>query len=182
MRRDTIQQWLVFGLLVAIGVVGRWGQPQWNVTPVAAAALFAGYYFSHRVMAMLVPLVILTITNFALAPYDSFAVMVSVYLALALPVLLGGWLQRIERWPTWIIAGPLAALVSSTVFYLVTNFAVWAFENHYPRTLTGLGECYLAGIPFYRWMAAGDLVYTATLFGCYAVARQFELRSDPAGA
>ena len=180
MRRDTIQQWLVFGLLVAIGIVGRWGQPQWNVTPLAATALFAGYYFAHRGVALLVPIVILTITNFALLPYDSVPVMVSVYFAMTLPVLIGVWLQRIRSWPTWILAGPLAALVSSTVFYLLTNLAVWAFENHYPHTLAGLAESYFAGIPFYRWMAAGDLIYTATLFGCYAIARQFELRTASA--
>lgn len=179
MRRDTVQQWLVFGLLVAIGVVGRWGQPQWNVTPLAATALFSGYYFSNRGIALLVPLLILTITNFALAPHNSALVMASVYLAMAIPIWLGDWLQRIEKWPTRIVAGSLAALVSSAFFYLFTNFAVWAFTPNYPYTLA---KCYSDAIPFYRWMVVGDLVYTAALFGCYAIARQFELRSAPAGA
>jgi hypothetical protein len=168
---------MVFLLLIAIGVAGRWGQPQWSVTPLAAAALFAGYYFTQRWVALLVPLVILTISNLALPQYDSLPVMFSVYLAMVIPVALGELLRRFHSWPALAVAGPLAVLVPSTAFYLLTNFAVWAFENHYPHTLTGLAECYGAGVPFYRWMAAGDVVYTAILFGCYAVARLSERRS-----
>ena len=171
MRRDSIQQIFVFCLLIAIGVAGRWGQPQWSVTPLAAASLFAGYYFTQRLVSLLVPVVILTISNFALPQYDSLPVMATVYLAMAVPVLLGGLLRRFQTWSALAVAGPLAALVPSTAFYLLTNFAVWAFENHYPHTLAGLAQCYAAGIPFYRWMAAGDVVYTAILFGCYAAAR-----------
>ena len=46
-RQQTVQDLLVFALLVAIGVAGRWGQPEWCFTPTAAAAIFAGYYFSR---------------------------------------------------------------------------------------------------------------------------------------
>lgn len=176
MRRVSTQQWLVFCLLIAIGVAGRWGQPQWSVTPLAATALFAGYYFAQRWLAFLVPIVILTISNLALPQYDSVPVMLSVYLAMAIPVLLGGLLRRFTALRSLVVAGPLAALVPSTVFYLLTNFAVWGFENHYPHTPAGLVECYVAGIPFYRWMVVGDVVYTAILFGCYAIARQLERR------
>jgi hypothetical protein len=167
---------MVFSMLVAIGVAGRWGQPQWSVTPLAAAALFAGFYFTQRWMAILVPVVILSISNLALPQYDSLPVMVSVYLAMTIPVLLGELLRRFQTWPALAVTGPLAALVPSTAFYLLTNFAVWAFESYYPHTPTGLAECYAAAIPFYRWMVAGDVVYMAILFGCYAVARQFEPR------
>jgi hypothetical protein len=172
----------VFCLLVAIGVVGRWGQPQWSITPLAAAAMFAGFYFAQRGVAMLVPIVILTISNLALPQYDSFPVMLSVYFAMALPVFIGELMRRIKTWPAAMFFGLLAALVPSFAFYLLTNFAVWAFENHYPHTLDGMSQCYVAAIPFFRWMAAGDLVYTAILFGCYAVAQQFDRRDNLAAA
>jgi hypothetical protein len=173
-RRDSTQQWLVFCLLVAIGVVGRWGQPQWNVTPLAATALFAGFYFTHRGFAILVPLVALTISNLALETYDNVFEMAAVYVAMALPVLIGTWMQRLKSWPAWAIAGPVAALASSITFYLLTNFAVWAFTPDYPFTLA---TCYADAIPFLRWMAAGDQIYTATLFGCYALSLHFERRA-----
>ena len=58
-RKRTISDLLVLVLLVAIGVAGRWGQPQWCFTPTAAAAIFAGYYFSRIGMALIVPFAIL---------------------------------------------------------------------------------------------------------------------------
>ena len=36
-RQRNLQDLLVFFLLVAIGVAGRWGQPEWCFTPTAAA-------------------------------------------------------------------------------------------------------------------------------------------------
>ena len=46
-RQRNLQDLLVFFLLIAIGVAGRWGQPEWCFTPTAAAAIFAGLYFSR---------------------------------------------------------------------------------------------------------------------------------------
>jgi hypothetical protein len=61
-------------------------------------------------------------------------------------------------------------------FFLITNFGVWAFLNSYPRTVAGLAECYLAGIPFFWNTLAGDAVYAALLFGGFALAQRFATR------
>jgi hypothetical protein len=84
---------------------------------------------------------------------------VVVYAALAWPSLLGGVIRR-QGWLA-IFGGSLAA---SLVFFLSTNLAHWALSQQYPHTLAGLGACYVAALPFYRWMPVGDLVWTATLF------------------
>jgi hypothetical protein len=52
----------------------------------------------------------------------------------------------------------------------VTNFAVWAFQSDYEKTLAGLAQCYWAAVPFYRWMLAGDIFYLAILLACWALA------------
>jgi hypothetical protein len=60
-----------------------------------------------------------------------------------------------------VIVGVLA---SSTSFFLLSNFMVWAGSTAgtmYPRTLAGLAECYTLAIPFYR----NDLVSTALTAG-----------------
>jgi hypothetical protein len=53
------------------------------------------------------------------------------------------------------------ALAASTSFFLISNFMVWLGGAMYPRSLAGLGACYIAGIPFYR----NDLVSTALTAG-----------------
>jgi hypothetical protein len=55
----------------------------------------------------------------------------------------------------------LGVLASSTTFFLLSNFMVWAGGITYPHTQAGLAECYTLGIPFYR----NDLVSTAITAG-----------------
>ncbi len=64
-----------------------------------------------------------------------------------------------------------AVLASSTSFFLLSNFAVWAAGGLYAHTAAGLGACFVAAVPFY----ANDLMSTAAtagvLFGLPALAR-----------
>jgi hypothetical protein len=177
-RERNLQDLLVFILLVAIGVAGRWGQPQWAVTPTAAAAIFAGLYFSRLLVAALVPIAILAITDLALPAYDNTPVLLATYALMTLPVCLGRW-QRREQSPGLAASKwALCALVPATAFYFVTNFAVWAFQSSYEKSLAGLGQCYLAAVPFYRWMLAGDVFYLAVLVGCLAIAGARSLKGQ----
>jgi hypothetical protein len=166
MNRETTTQAVVFCLLVAIGVVGRWGQPDWCFTPMAAVTLFAGYYFAHRFTALLVPLSVMAISDTLLPAYDRLGVMLAVYAILLLPVLLGGLLRR------KMSLGRMAASVTlpATAFWLVSNLAVWSFRDLYPHTAAGLVTCYAAAIPFFRSMFVGDLFYVTLIFGSYALA------------
>ena len=69
-----------------------------------------------------------------------------------------------------------AGLAASILFFVVTNFGVWALDSLYPRTLEGLVICYVAAIPFFANTLAGTLFYTAVLFGGFALA---DLRISP---
>ena len=64
-----------------------------------------------------------------------------------------------------------SVLATSTSFFILSNFVVWAGSNMYPHSLAGLAACYVAAIPFY----ANDLMSTAVtagaLFGLPALAR-----------
>ncbi len=91
-----------------------------------------------------------------------------VYGAFLLVVCLGFLLQR--KRSALRIAG--AALAGSVVFFVVTNFGVWAFESLYPKTAAGLLACYVAAIPFFQNTLVGDALYTAVLFGGFAVAEK----------
>lgn len=153
-------------VLVSVAVIGRlwqptWqGQPLWNVTPMAGVALAAGAVFPNPAVAASVPLAAMAISNLALPGYGDTAMAVIVFAAMAWPVLLG----RFVRSGQWLaILG--GALASSLVFFLTTNFACWALTTMYPHTAAGLAECFVAALPFYRWMPVGDVAWTAAIFG-----------------
>lgn len=68
------------------------------------------------------------------------------------------------------IAG--AALASSVLFFVLTNFGVWALGSWYPKTWEGLVACYVGAIPFFYNTLVGDAVYTTVLFGGLALAEK----------
>jgi hypothetical protein len=170
-RQQNLQDVLVFALLVAIGVTGRWGQPVWEFTPIAAATIFAGFHFSRAAIAVLVPLAILAIGDVFLLPaHDSVPVIIATYGAMTVPVWLGRWLRRREASAAATLRWAVCGLAPATIFWVVTNFAVWAFQSDYEKSLAGLAHCYWAAVPFYRWMLAGDIFYLAVLLVCWILA------------
>ena len=133
-----------------------------NMTSVTAIALFGGAYFADRRLAFLVPLAALFLSDLALGFYHYMEI---VYVSFALIVCIGLWLQKNRS--ALHIAG--AALASSVLFFLLTNFGVWIEGSLYPMTLNGLIACYVAAIPFFRNTLLGDLLYTIVLFGGFAL-------------
>jgi len=165
-------------VLVAVSVVGRLWQPAFNVSPLAGAALAAGAAFPSPFVAVTVPLAALSISNLVLPGYgsswESLAMAAVIYAAFSWPVLLGG-IVRNGRLLT-IIGG---ALASSLVFFLTTNAAYWFLSNDYPHTVAGLLACYAAGLPFYRWMPVGDVVWSLAFVGGLAAFGGIATSSQP---
>jgi len=178
-RQRTLQDLLVFFLLIGIGVAGRWGQPEWCFTPTAAAAIFAGLYFERLAIAALVPIAILAISDLLLPAYNSVAVLVATYAIMTVPVCFGRWQRGDQsRWST-VLRWALFSILPATLFFIVSNFAVWAFQSDYEKSLAGLVHCYWAAVPFYRWMLMGDLFYLAVLFGAWMIAVAPSYRMQP---
>jgi hypothetical protein len=168
-------------LLVALAVVGRWGQPDWCVTPLAAVGLLAGYALP-RGWAVATPLAAMAVSDLLLPDYGSVGVGLAVYAAMGATPLLGALLRRPVASPqAGAVRIAALSLAPATLFFLTTNFAVWAFQSHYAKTFAGLAECYAAALPFYRRMLMGDLAYTAILFTAAAAAGAYTLTGAAVG-
>lgn len=152
---------LIAVLIILAAAASRLVKHPFNFTPVAAMALFAGCYL-HKKWGVVLPLAAMFVSDIFIGFYD-WQVMASVYLSIALAFAIGWFLNRHKKWYTVIGA----SLASSITFFLVTNFAVWAFFNWYPHTLAGLLSCFTLALPFFRNTLLGDLVYSGILFGAY---------------
>jgi hypothetical protein len=79
-----------------------------------------------------------------------------------------------------------SAVVASVSFFVISNFAVWAAWEMYPRTFAGLMTCYDAGLPFFRRAFEGDLLFTAAMFGlpvlAHMLAEKFSGSADHTAA
>ena len=133
-----------------------------NFTPIGAMALFSGAYLPRRALAFVAPLAALLLSDVILGFYHGMAF---VYATTALVVLIGWWLSS-RRSPLLI---GVAAVASSMVFFVLTNFGMWLFSGFYPLSWTGLSACYVAAIPFFQNTIAGDLFYSGLLFGGFAL-------------
>ena len=123
---------VILAALIAIGVAGRLLPHPPNFTPMAAIALFAGFIFLKRYMAVIAVVVTMLLTDYFAFGYLSAEWFASksmwvVYLALLFPVVFKNFLQK--KLGLFRVAG--AALASSTVFFVATNFQVRfpAFER-----------------------------------------------------
>ena len=131
-----------------------------NVSPVAAMALFGGAYFADKRMAFIVPFVALFVSDLVLGLHDS---MIFVYAGFALTVGIGFQLQkRVSLTNT-----AFAVVVSSVLFFLLTNLGAWMTSALYAKSAAGLMQAYVAGIPFFQNSLLGNLVYAAVIFGGY---------------
>ncbi len=135
-----------------------------NFAPIAAIALFGGAYFDNKKLAFIVPFIALLISDLVIGFYEG---MWAIYLSFALVVGIGFMLRN--RVNTGRVA--IAAVSSSVLFFVVTNFAVWVSGFLYPMNFSGLVTCYTAAIPFFHNTLIGDLVYSGALFGLYALAK-----------
>jgi hypothetical protein len=94
-------------------------------------------------------------------PGDDWRILAVVYLAIALPALLGMATKSTRT----LVAVPAASIAGSLIFFVLTNFAVWAFGTLYPRTCEGVVQCYVLALPFLDKTVIGDLLWNAVLFG-----------------
>lgn len=165
MNRQTVTDAAVFAGLVALGAGSRLIGAEANFAAVGACALFAGVYFRRLGVAAAVPTAAMLLSDGLLGGYDP-RQMAVVYSALALPVLFRTMLGRRPG-----AAGVLgASVLSALAFFLITNFAVWAFGHGYSKDAAGLALCYARGLEFLRPTLLSQLVYGLPLFALHRVA------------
>lgn len=141
-----------------------------NFAPIAAMALFAGYYLPRK-QAFIIPLVAMLVSDLIIGFYNP-ATMLSVYGSFVLITLLGQYAKSQKSWG--FVAG--GVLTGSFLFYLITNLAVWLEPGvTYSRDLQGLLDCYIQAIPFYKYTLAGDIFYSAFFFVTYEAAKRFNV-------
>lgn len=128
-----------------------------NFTAIGALALFGGACFEKPLAAYLVPLAAMFLSDAVIGFHGGMPV---IYACFLLTTLLGRRMQGSRN------IGLVAKMsfLSSVMFYVVSNFAVWAGGSMYPHTAQGLALCYTAAIPFFGNTLAGTMIYSAVLF------------------
>lgn len=157
-----------FGILsiVFIGAALRLIPHPANFSPIGAMALFGGAMFvgagTQRSLALLLPLAALSLSDLVLGFHSTMpAVYVSFLLVGVIGMALGSKASAVRL--------ALGSATGAVVFFVITNIAVWAQSGMYAKTTGGLAQCFVAALPFFQNALAGDLFFSALLFGAWAL-------------
>lgn len=151
-------RFIVIASMILVAAASRLIPHPMNFAPITAIALFAGACFAEKRWAFGVPLAAMLLGDLVLGFH---ILMPVVYGSFALSVCLGLWLRRRRR--ALPIVG--ATLTASFVFFVITNFGVWAMLGSYPQTWEGLLACYVAALPYFLNTLLGDAAYATMFFG-----------------
>src|SRR5437899_383883 len=117
-------RFLVLGGMILAAAASRLIPHPPNFSPITAMALLGGACFVEKRWAFVVPLAAMLVSDVLLGFHR---LMPGVYGSFALIVCLGFWLR--SRRAALPIA--CAALAGSLLFFIVTNFGVWALGSMY---------------------------------------------------
>lgn len=142
----------VIGFLL-FGMISRLLPHPPNFTAMNALALFGVSFLGNMRSVLTAILIILFLGDVSLGFYPS---MIFVYLSFGLIAFIGQFLTQSAR---SFEKTAFLLVLSSSVFFLMTNFGVWWMESMYPKDLMGLQLCYLAAVPFFVNNLLSTLLY-----------------------
>jgi hypothetical protein len=151
------------------------GRP-YGFAPMIAMAIFGGAVIKDKKFAFLFPLLAMFISDglYQLLYINGVGNITGFYDGQLTNYILFGGLTVfgffIKNFNVKKIA--IASFVAPTVYFLISNFLVWASASPLagyarPKTFSGLLMCYSDGLPFYPWSVAATFIFSALFFGSY---------------
>lgn len=164
MKKFKIKSLISYTVIILLAVVARLIPHAPNFAPIGGLALFSGANFKSK-LALAIPLSAMFFSDIFLGFHKTIPY---VYMSFIIIALIGGLIKN-NKWQS--IFG--ASLASSVIFFLITNFGVWATGSMYPKNLAGLIQSYGFGVPFFRNTLISDLFYSFSFFYGYRFLSNF---------
>lgn len=164
MTKSKIKTLISYTAIIFLAVVARLIPHAPNFAPIGGLALFSGFHFKKKI-ALIIPLSAMFVSDIFLGFHKTIPY---VYVSFIIIALIGGLIKN-NKWKSLA----LASLTSSILFFLVTNFGVWATGTMYQNNLSGLIQSYVMGLPFFRNTIISDLFYSFSFFYGYKFLSNF---------
>lgn len=141
--------------------------PMHNFSAMGALAVLCGAVVRPTWLGLMIPLAARLLTDGVLqlqTGHGWYGSILFDYAAYAVSFGIGYMIR-----PQRVISSLAAGLLAAISFFVVSNVGVWCMPHEgmylYPRTLTGLIECFTQAIPFARGTFIGDIGFTLAFFG-----------------
>lgn len=165
MKRSQMQKLISYTAIILVAIVARVIPHAPNFAPIGGLALFSGSHFKKKI-ALVIPLTAMFVSDIFLGFHKTVPY---VYVSFIIIALIGSLIKN-NKWQSLL----LASLTSSVLFFLITNFGVWATRSiSYQKNLNGLMQSYAMGLPFFRNTIISDLFYSFSFFYGYIFLSNF---------
>lgn len=161
--------------LILVVIVSRVIPHAPNFTPVAAITLLGAGFYSKRILAFIVPLASLWLSDLILnniiysVYFEKFTWFTSfqifTFASIALTALLG--IKLFSKITAGRVLGGTVA--SALIFFLITNFGSWIANPMYAQNFGGLITSYVAGLPFLVNSLSSNVLFGFILFYGYSL-------------
>jgi len=155
MKKESI---FVAVFLFALVAVFRLIPHPANFSPLWAVAIFCGSYWRGSKFRFVIPLLATVLTDLYLGMYPGAIVN---YVAILLAILVAPALLA----SLWRVA--VSAALAAVIFFVVSNLGVWWGSELYAQNFSGLIDCYVMGLPFFRTSLESTLLFSGVLYGLY---------------
>ena len=138
-----------------------------NFTPIIASAVMLNYFTNNKLSSLLILFSSMFLSDLIIGLYKG---MFTVYFALLIIFLIS--LILFNRFNLKSVF--INSIVSSLVFFIITNFGVWLNGELYSKSLKGLIECYTMAIPFYNNTLASTIFYMVLVYFLLSVSKRIK--------
>jgi hypothetical protein len=171
-------RFFVLASLILAAAFSRLVPHLFNFSSLNAICLFGAAKFSKKWQAFLIPITACWVSDLFIINvsyghlYGSFTWFYNgfywQYASYALITFAGLFIFK-KTTAARVLSG---VLISTVIFFLVTNFGCFPGNPAYPQNISGLMSCYAAGLPFVQGTFLGTLFYSGVLFGTFALLQQ----------
>lgn len=172
---------IVAGLLIVIlGVVGRFLLVEYarmpNFEMVTALSLIAGLYLGG-LYSIIIPVSIVFLSDSVIGNGNVFIFTWSAFAVIG----LFGTFSKGKAGNMKLSGSIVLALSSSIFFYIYTNLGWWIVSGMYEYSISGLIDCYIMAIPFFKNQIMGNMIFVPTaIYFAKFVSRSSILKQIPA--
>lgn len=138
-----------------------------NLEFVTACSLAAGFFFRKNTYAVLIPVLIMFGSDLIIGNTNIY---IFTWTGFLVSFLVGVAMKsgRFKNFTNSVLKftgfSQLAAIVSTLLFFLWTNFGVVVTTNMYSKDFSGLIQSYINGLPFLKIQLAGNLLIVPAIF------------------
>lgn len=152
---------ILLSLVLILVCISRIIPHPYNFSPVGSIFLMSPLFFSNTKWSLTIAFIPLVISDILIGKFlygsDSFLYQGFVWVYFSYFII---WFYSLKSNHNLISK----SLLSSLIFFFITNGSCWINSKFYPQNFYGFLECIIAGIPFYWNTVMGFVFYTGLIY------------------